>query len=104
MALSVMYTSRLLVKRCQARFHSTMVTLPLSLASTRRCRRAFFSSINWSSDQLIHSAVDSMSFDRPSNSKFAPAPLLAVATPMTEAAVTPEPPPETNHVSSEVKG
>ena len=91
------------VNFCHEEFHSTMVTLPFSEPSTRRSRSAFFSSESCSLVQPIHDCVDSINDERPRRMKCAPAFGLACATPMTDAAVTPEPPPETSQVSSLVK-
>ena len=91
----------LLVNFIHALFHSTIVTLPLSDSAISDSLSAIFLELSCSSDQSSHCEVSSTSPLRPSNRKVAPAFLLAFATPMIDAAVTPEPPPLTSHTSSD---
>ena len=94
----------LLVSLVQALFHSTMVILPLSDSATKVSRNSILRALSCSSDQSSHEDVSSARLLRPSNRNVAPAPWLAFATPMIDAAVTPEPPPLTNQTSSDSRG
>ena len=97
-------TSRLRVNFCHCLFHSTMVTLPSSDSSINCWRRAIFCCSSCCSSQSIQLWVSSIRLDLPNKMKWALASVLALATPIIDAAVTPEPPPETNQVSLLVNG
>ncbi len=68
------------------------------------CRNVIFSSVSCFSVQLTQDWHSSIRLERPSKTKCAPASGLASETPITDAAVTPEPPPDTIQVSSFVSG
>ena len=96
--------SLLLVNFIQALFQSTIVTLPDSDSAINSSRSAIFLLFISSSVQDSQSEVSSISLLLPSRINVALEFLLALATPIIEAAVTPEPPPLTTHRSSSCRG
>ena len=87
-----------------ALFHSTMVTFPVSESAIKDSLSSIFRALSCSSLQSSQPDVSSISALRPNSKKVAPAPLLALETPIIDAAVTPEPPPLTNQISSDSSG
>ena len=94
----------LLVNLVQALFHSTIVTFPLSESEIIDSRSSIFLVLSCSSLQSSQVEVSSSSLLLPSSKNVAEAPWLAFETPIIEAAVTPEPPPLTIQMSSDLRG